>query len=80
MTSFNIFLSQIPYITIGTLYIDKVTSVFSLTMRLWLLSVLVTCLTVDGTYMPGSPGGAWTREEILTVKAKLRYPQLRSSL
>ena len=45
-------------------------------MRLWLLSVLVTCLTVDGTYMPGSPGGAWTREEILTVKAKLRYPQL----
>ena len=41
-------------------------------MRLPVPWLLVFCLTASSSYVPGTPGAAWTREELLAVKAKLR--------
>ena len=40
------------------------------------MSVLLITISVlsigQGAYVPGTPGAAWSREEILAVKAKIR--------
>eukprot|EP00756_Hemistasia_phaeocysticola_P021494 Hpha_TRINITY_DN15778_c1_g7::TRINITY_DN15778_c1_g7_i2::g.40662::m.40662 len=41
-------------------------------MRAWWMLLSVLCLCADGAkYVPGTPGAAWSEEEMLTMKAKL---------
>ena len=38
-----------------------------------LLLITISLLSIgQGAYVPGTPGAAWSREEILAVKAKIR--------
>ena len=34
---------------------------------------LILAIANGNTYIPGTPGAAWTMEEVLAVKAKLRF-------
>lgn len=47
-------------------------SVFHMMLRTMLETLLLLVSVEAGSYVPGSPGAAWTRAEILAVKAKLR--------
>ena len=40
-------------------------------MRVLMLSLLLPFLT-RSTYVPGTPGAPWSKEEVLAVKAKIR--------
>ena len=42
-------------------------------MTMFLLLITISVLSIGhGAYVPGTPGAAWSREEILAVKAKIR--------
>ena len=38
-----------------------------------LLLVTLSLILADSSYVPGTPGAPWTRDEVLAVKAKLTY-------
>ena len=42
-------------------------------MTMFVLLITISLLSIgQGAYVPGTPGAAWSREEILAVKAKIR--------
>ena len=38
-----------------------------------ILLIFLSLVSVNSTYVPGSPGAPWTREEVIAVKAKLTF-------
>ena len=42
-------------------------------LTMLLLLITISLLSIgQGAYVPGTPGAAWSREEILAVRAKIR--------
>jgi len=46
---------------------------FTVNMARVTLLLLISVSQIFSVYVPGTPGGPWTKDEVLAVKAKLRY-------